>query len=208
MGPRVEMSRRTISTLAAAGFLAVTVAVAYLLIARPSLRPGPTPPASDGSRFQPLATSEKPVKIGPREGTLAPSFSAPRFSSGTLSLADLRGKGVVMNFFASWCTPCRLEAHDLEATYRKYRARGIVFLGVDIQQDDWDDARDFLEKFGITYPAIRDVNGEVGRKFQLVGLPTTYFIDKSGIVRSKFVGAFLGAEGLKELDHRIEMVIP
>lgn len=204
----MEISRRTLSILGAAGVLAGTVAVIYLLVARPSIRPDLTPPASEVSRFQTLATSEKPIKTGPREGALAPSFSAPRFSGGTLSLADLRGQGVVMNFFASWCTPCRLEAHDLEATYRKYRARGIVFLGVDLQQDDWDDARDFLEKFGITYPAIRDVNGEIGQKFQLVGLPTTYFIDKNGVVRSKFVGAFLGPESLKELEHRIEMVLP
>lgn len=89
--------------------------------------------------------------------------------------------------------PCRLGAQDLEATYRKYQVRGIVFLGVDIQQDDWDNARDFLEKFGITYPAIRDVNGESAQKFQLVGLPTTYFVDKNGLVRSKFVGVLLGA---------------
>ena len=113
-----------------------------------------------------------------------------------------------MNFFASWCTPCRLEAHDLEATYRKYQARGIVFLGVDIQQDDWDDAHDFLKKFGITYPAIRDVNGEIAQKFQLVGLPTTYFVDKDGVVRSKFVGAFLEPDGVRELEHHIEMILP
>ena len=113
-----------------------------------------------------------------------------------------------MNFFAAWCTPCRLEAHDLEATYRKYQARGIVFLGVDIQQDDWDDAHDFLEKFGITYPVVRDVNGEIAQKFQLVGLPTTYFVDKNGVVRARFVGAFLGSGSQGELEHRIKMISP
>ncbi len=202
------MSGRTFSILGAAGFLAVTVAAVYLLIAPSFLRHQITPKASDGGQFQSVGTSERPIKTGPREGKLAPNFSAPRFSGGALSLAALRGKGVVMNFFASWCAPCRLEAHDLEATYRKYQVRGIVFLGVDIQQDDWDDAHDFLEKFGITYPAIRDVNGEIAEKFQLVGLPTTYFFDENGVVRSKFVGAFLGPEGLKELEHRIQMISP
>src|SRR5712691_9821171 len=184
------MSGRTFSILGAAGFLAVTVAAVYLLIAPSFLRHQITPKASDGGQFQSVGTSERPIKTGPREGKLAPNFSAPRFSGGALSLAALRGKGVVMNFFASWCAPCRLEAHDLEATYRKYQVRGIVFLGVDIQQDDWDDAHDFLEKF------------------QLVGLPTTYFFDENGVVRSKFVGAFLGPEGLKELEHRIQMISP
>ncbi len=77
---------------------------------------------------------------------------------------------------------------------------------MDVQQDDWDDARDFLEKFGITYPAVRDVNGEIGRKFELVGLPT-YFVDAHGMVRSKFIGAFLGPDGVKELERRIEMIL-
>ena len=191
------MSRRTFSILGAAGFLAVTVSAVYLLIAPSSLRHQVTSKAS-----------ERPIKTGPGEGELAPNFSAPRFGGGTLSLMDLRGKGVVMNFFASWCTPCRLEAHGLEATYRKYLARGIVFLGVDIRQDDWDDAHDFLEKFGITYPVIRDVNGEIAQKFQLLGLPTTYFVDKHGVVRARFVGAFLGFGGQGELERRIKMISP
>lgn len=113
-----------------------------------------------------------------------------------------------MNFFASWCTPCKVESPALEATYRKYQSRGIVFLGVDIQQDTWDDARDFLEAFGVSYPAVRDVNGEIARKYQLLGLPTTYFIDKEGIVRAKVVGAFLGPDGIKELERRIELILP
>ncbi len=190
---------RTVAIFGALG------AVIFLTTTPYRFRPHVTPSASQS---QSIATSNKLIKTSPREGGLAPNFSAPRFSGGTLSLIDLRGKGVVMNFFASWCTPCRLEAHDLEATYGKYQARGIVFLGVDIQQGDWDDAHDFLEKFGITYPAIRDVNGEIAQKFQVVGLPTTYFVDKNGVVRSKFVGAFLGPGGLKELEHRVHMILP
>lgn len=125
-----------------------------------------------------------------------------------MSLADLRGKGVVMNFFASWCAPCRAEAGDLDAAFRKYRNRGIVFLGVNIEQDTWDDARDFLEEFAISYPAIRDESSEITKKYQLFGLPTTYFIDKAGVIRSKFIGPFLGPEGLKVLERRIEMIVP
>ena len=201
------MTRRTLSFLGMAGALVVAAAVAYVVIAPSSLQHRITSEASDVGRFQPVVTSGMPVATGPGEGALAPSFSAPRFSGGTLSLMDLRGKGVVMNFFASWCSPCRLEAHVLEATYRKYQARGIVFLGVDLQQDALDDAHDFLEKFGITYPAIRDVNGVIARKYQLFGLPTTYFVDKNGIIRSKFVGAFLEPDGVKELEHRIQMIL-
>ncbi len=114
----------------------------------------------------------------------------------------------MMNFFASWCVPCRKEARDLEAMYQKYRNEGIVFLAVDIQQDTWEDAREFLQEFGITYPAIRDETGEIMLKYHMVGLPTTFFIDRNGIVRSKFVGPFLGREGVKELERRIWAILP
>ncbi|MGH2359160.1 MAG: TlpA disulfide reductase family protein [bacterium] len=141
-------------------------------------------------------------------GSKAPTFSTLGFDSAVWSLADLRGKGVVMNFFASWCPPCRAEARDLEATYRRYRDRGIVFLGVDIEQDTWDDARAFLREFGITYPIVRDGASIIAKKYELYGLPTTYFIDKDGVIRSKYAGPFLGPEGLKVLASRIEQILP
>ncbi len=199
------MHKRRTFILGTVSLLGVLAAVIFLTTTPSRFRPRLT--SGDGqSQF--IATPKKTIKPGPYEGALAPSFSAPRFSGGTLGLVDLRGKGVVMNFFASWCTPCREEAHNLEVTYQKYRARGIVFLGVDIEEDDLDDARDFLNKLGVTYTAIRDVNGEIAQKYQLVGLPTTYFIDKDGIIRSKFAGGFLGPEGLKELERRMQMILP
>src|SRR2546426_5878125 len=98
------MSRRTFSILGAAGFLAVTVSAVYLLIAPSSLRHQVTSKAF-----------ERPIKTGPGEGELAPNFSAPRFSGGTLSFIELRGKGGVMKFFSSWWTPFWPHAHRLEA---------------------------------------------------------------------------------------------
>lgn len=113
-----------------------------------------------------------------------------------------------MNFFASWCVPCRQEAKDLEATYQKFRARGVTFLAVDIEQDTWEDATVFLKQFGISYPAIRDEHGDIAARYQMFALPTTYFIDKDGVLRSKYVGPFLGPEGLKELERRIAAILP
>ena len=203
-----RMDRRLLFILGMIGFLAVAGGVVYLAATPSAPRPAATPGTPSFGQFQPIATPGGAIGVAPREGARAPSFSGPRFGGGTLSLADLRGKGVVMNFFASWCAPCRAEARDLEAMYQKYRARGIIFLAVDIQPDTWDDARKFLQEFAITYPAIRDETGEIMRKYHMVGLPTTYFIDKEGIVRSKFVGPFLGREGLKELERRIWMILP
>ncbi len=203
------MSVRAPWLLGLLGLLAATGAVVYLAatpVAPPRVE-APTPTISP--QFQPIPTPPgQIITRGLREGAPAPDFSARRFGGGTLSLVDLRGKGVVMNFFASWCAPCRAEARDLDATFRKYQNRSVVFLGVNIEQDTWDDAREFIDEFSISYPAVRDESSDIARKYQLLGLPTTYFIDKAGVIRSKFVGPFLAPEGLKVLERRIEMILP
>lgn len=201
----MTMRQRIWVVLGTAVVVAVSAGVIYFAII--SSTP-PSGPSETFGQFQRIAPSGPKAATGPSEGVRAPVFTAPKFGGGTLGLADLRGKGVVMNFFASWCIPCRAEAPDLEKTYQKYRARGIIFLGVDLQQDDWDDAADFLKTFGTSYPAVRDVTGEIARKYQLVGLPTTYFIDEAGMIRAKFIGAFLGPQGVLELEHRIQLILP
>lgn len=194
---------RRLFVITAAGLAVLILLLIYIIAVR---SPSPQPPEASAPSFQLLDLP--PIAVAPREGARAPEFAAPRLGSGTLRLIDLRGKGVVMNFFASWCTPCKLEAPALEAAFRKYQSQGIVFLGVDVQQDSWDDALDFLEAFGVSYPAVRDVNGEIAQKYQLLGLPTTYFIDRDGIVRAKVAGAFLGPGGVKELEQRIQLILP
>ncbi len=93
-----------------------------------------------------------------REGDLegrAPAFTLPRLDApGSLSLASLRGKAVVLNFWASWCDPCEEEAEELEAAWRTYRERGLVVVGVDSEDFD-EDARGFMRRYGITYPVVR-----------------------------------------------------
>lgn len=199
---------RTRLLLLTLGLLGATAGVVYLAVTLSSPPRVEAPEAVAPAPIRPITTPGSIITTGPREGSRAPSFTAPRFDGETLSLSDLRGKGVVMNFFASWCPPCRVEARDLEATYRKYRTRGVVFLGVDIHQDTWEDARGFLKEFGITYLAVRDERAEIAKAYQLFGLPTTYFIDKDGVIRSKVAGPFLGPEGLKELERRIGMILP
>jgi len=192
--------------LVTVGLLAAAAAIVYVAVTTTTPR-GASPPLLP-PRIRPVTSPVEIVTTGLRVGTTARAFSAPSFGGGIMSLGDLRGSGVMMNFFASWCPPCRAEARDLEATYRKYRDRGIVFLGVDIEQDTWEDARTFLSEFGISYPAIRDERGAIAKQYQLYGLPTTYFIDKDGVIRSKYVGPFVGPEGLKVLETRIGMILP
>lgn len=110
----------------------------------------------------------------------APEFDLERLDrDGRLSLASLRGKPAVINFWASWCRPCEEEVPLLEQVWREHRDEGLVVLGVD-SQDFRGDARRFARKNGITYPIVHDGPGDVMRRYDLTGLPETYFLDRTG----------------------------
>ena len=128
----------------------------------------------------------------------APSLTLPRLDGpGEASLGDYRGKVVVLNFWASWCAPCRDEAPLLERWHRRISARGGTVLGVDAL-DATDDAREFVRRFGITYPNVRDVSGERLRPFGIAAYPETFVIDRRGriaaLVRGPVTDEFLGRE--------------
>jgi cytochrome c biogenesis protein CcmG, thiol:disulfide interchange protein DsbE len=123
-----------------------------------------------------LTHQTKPPKIG----APAPVFSLKRVgSSRTLNLASLRGKPVVLNFWASWCVPCKGEASMLESAWRQYRKQGVVFVGVD-WHDVSGDARTFLARHGVTYPTVLDRSGNVADSYGISAVPETYFIDRKG----------------------------
>ncbi len=99
----------------------------------------------------------------------------------TVSLAELRGRVVVINFWASWCVPCEEEAPDLEAAWRAYRERGVVFLGVD-WADNHGDALAYLRRFGITYANGPDLGTKIGPRYGIGGVPETFIVDPNGDV--------------------------
>jgi cytochrome c biogenesis protein CcmG, thiol:disulfide interchange protein DsbE len=117
----------------------------------------------------------------------APTFTLTLFEGGTLNSQDLVGKAVVLNFWASWCVPCRAEARALEETWQKYRYRGVVFLGVNIQ-DKEQDARAFLKEFGITYLNGWDSSGKIAIDYGVWGIPETFFLDPHGKITYKHAG--------------------
>jgi cytochrome c biogenesis protein CcmG, thiol:disulfide interchange protein DsbE len=117
----------------------------------------------------------------------APSFTLTLFDGGTLTLKDLQGKAVLLNFWASWCVPCRAEALALESAWQKYKNRGVVFLGVNIQDKD-EDARAFMKEFGITYLNGRDASGKIAVDYGVWGIPETFFIDAQGMITYKHAG--------------------
>jgi cytochrome c biogenesis protein CcmG, thiol:disulfide interchange protein DsbE len=116
----------------------------------------------------------------PRVGGPAPLFSLTRLQGGgKLSLRSLRGKTVVINFFASWCAPCKREAPALEQVWRDYRSRGVVVLGIDTN-DGASDGRRFMSAHGITYPAVGGAGYGLAGRYGVPDLPATFVINSKG----------------------------
>ena len=120
----------------------------------------------------------------------APAFTLDRLDrEGQLGVADLKGKAVVVNFWASWCVPCRDEAPVLQTTYERYRDQGLVVLGIDVN-DFRQDARRFMKRYGLTYPVVYDGKGSTVGKWGVRGFPETFFVDRTGkLVGERIEGA-------------------
>jgi cytochrome c biogenesis protein CcmG, thiol:disulfide interchange protein DsbE len=124
----------------------------------------------------------------PRVGSVAPAFTLPRLGgSGDVSLAALRGRGVVLNFWASWCVTCKSESRVLEREWTRYRSRGVVFLGVDVS-DLTPDARRFVEAHRLTFPMVEDGSGQVTGTYGVVQKPETYVLNRKGRILAHFTG--------------------
>jgi cytochrome c biogenesis protein CcmG/thiol:disulfide interchange protein DsbE len=122
-------------------------------------------------------------------GDRAPDFTLERLDTeGELTLSSLRGRAVVLNFWASWCIPCREEAAFLEQVWQENRERGLVVVGLDAK-DFRRDARAFMRKYGLTFPAVYDGPGDTLPRYGVTGFPETLVLDREGRVVEAFVGA-------------------
>lgn len=138
-------------------------------------------------------------------GEKIPAFSMPLFSgyelngSNQVNITDLRGKVVLINFWASWCKPCEQEAADLRQAWEYYQPTGkVVFLGIDYV-DTEPEARAYMQKFGITYANGPDLGTRVSQLFRIKGVPETYVLDQEGVLRKIKVGPFSSLDELKSM---------
>ena len=144
----------------------------------------------------------KTIKDGQRAAGEAPELSFATFDGEEVVLRDLRGKGVVVNFWASWCAPCREEAALLEQTWRREKENGIVFLGLDYL-DQEPAALAYLAEFDVTYPNGPDLRSRAARRYRIQGVPETFFISPEGKIVDIVVGPIAGQQEMDALLDRI-----
>ena len=155
----------------------------------------PTSPTPNPTAVPPPTVTATPAPTpriiktrGQTEFRSAPDFELETFDGGTLRLSDLEGKVVVLNFWASWCPPCRWEMPFFETMWNEYRDRDVVFVGV-AMSDTLEDAQSFAEESGVTYPIGLDQTREIVRDYEVRSLPTTFFIDKEGQIQRRLTSA-------------------
>lgn len=128
------------------------------------------------------ATASVPV------GAPAPDFALKTWDNQSYKLADLRGKAVLINFFTTWCPSCRAEAPILQTAFQEYESRGFVVLAINLDESNVT-VRSFQERLGLTFPIVIDKAERVARSYGIIPLPTSYLLDRNGVVRGSWAGA-------------------
>lgn len=165
----------------------VTIAVAAILLLALAI----SSPADDGVTEVNLAGSAGGA--APTVGSAPLPFTGRTYDGATASLADYAGQPLWLTFGASWCSDCRIEADDLQATYEQYRAQGLQVLGVFINEPASDTAG-YAQRAGMTFPIISDETATIGSAYRLMGIPTHVLIGPDGLVRQVKIGALSKAD--------------
>jgi cytochrome c biogenesis protein CcmG/thiol:disulfide interchange protein DsbE len=144
--------------------------------------------------------------VSPLIAKPATPFTVTTFNGDKLTLNDLRGKAVFLNFWASWCLPCRAEARDLETAWQKVKDKNMVFLGVALQDTD-KNSLEFLKEFNVTYPNGKDESGKIGVDYGTWGIPESFFIDPKGRITYKHVGGIRAALVIAKLEEATKGIV-
>jgi cytochrome c biogenesis protein CcmG/thiol:disulfide interchange protein DsbE len=139
----------------------------------------------------------------PVVGHVAPEFRLVSLDGATVDLAGFRGRPVVLNFWASWCIPCRDEAPLLHSARQRYEPQRVAFIGV-VYEDGAASAQAFVDRYGISYPSLLDPDGRTALDYGVYGIPETYFIGPDGIIRSKQIGPLDAASLERQIEQSLQ----
>jgi peroxiredoxin len=159
--------------------------------------------AGCGGGVDPAATGTA-TGIGIRVGQQAPDFQLQSLDGKTVSLSDFRGQPVLLNFWASWCGPCIGEMPDLQSVYDNWTDKGLQMLAVNVGEGPLTVVA-FVKGHKYTMPVLLDTGNNVSRLYGVTGIPTTYLIDKDGIIRDKVIGAFPNE---KTIEQHLGAIVP
>ncbi len=185
----------------------VLVAAAVLALAtQPLVAPGASPAPADPRATQyVIGSAGEGLRVGDRapeleirgpDGSPAPLLD---LDGNPVRLADLRGRPVWINFWASWCPPCQAETPTIRDTAEAYAPQGLAVIGISVQEATEDDVRAYAETYELTYTIAADLTGDVYRTYRVFGLPTQYFLDEQGIIRSIVQGPVTPASAASNL---------
>jgi thiol-disulfide isomerase/thioredoxin len=135
------------------------------------------------------ATNPKDTVTGTEIGNLAPDFQLMNMEGQNVTLSDLRGNPVIINFWASWCGPCREEMPFLQQIYEKWNKEGVLLQTINLRENPPQIAQ-YMQSNGLTFPVLLDTDGSVTQDYNVIGIPTTFFIDKDGVIQAKRLGPF------------------
>ena len=154
----------------------------------------------------PTETTSASRKIAPHTGFLAPEISLLDTNGNEITLSELRGHPVIINFWATWCPPCRAEMPALQYAYKDYEKEGVIFLAVNsTNQDTIPAVKQFLVEYDISFPVVYDNQGTAANTYQISSLPTTYFIGKDGVITEVVIGGPMAEALLRSrLDKMLE----
>jgi thiol-disulfide isomerase/thioredoxin len=125
----------------------------------------------------------------PRPGFLAPDFHSLDINNLPVTLSEMKGRPVLLNFWASWCSPCKAEMPAMQRVYADFENQGFIILAVNAtQQDNVEDVVAFIHEYQLSFPIVFDTDGTVSRLYAVNALPTSFFIDADGIIREVIVG--------------------
>jgi peroxiredoxin len=137
------------------------------------------------------------IKTGNRIGNMAPDFTLKTADDRDIKLSDYRGKNIILNFWATWCGPCRMEMSALQSIHEKWGKADVVLLAVNTQ-DGFDESRSYAKTNGLTFTIPVDIPGKVAELYGVRGLPTSYFINSDGVIASIKIGPFINTDEIEE----------